>query len=180
MGETPAVQEGSARRPELITLAVPEDLYEDVIDFIAERRRAERSKDAANGGELATEAKPNAVDDPAASAIKQSADGLNADWDKDSLRGLLEQANEKLVTALIAVARSPQWSMRTDEITQAAGLKPGRSWGGFISRAQTSSRHRWGRDLPLEWRDWDLGRNQYALRAEDAVVIQQWAEEHSR
>jgi hypothetical protein len=174
MEDTPAPHETATSRPALVQLSVPEDLYEDVIEFIAERRRARRSR---NPADLPAIDASTTVAPRSESTAEPSHE---PPWDTESLRGLLDQANDKVVTALVAVARAQDRLLSTDDITSAAGLQPGRAWGGFLSRAHASARHRWGRTLPLIYFDSPDGRNRYTMKKSDARVIDQWADENGR
>jgi hypothetical protein len=172
MEDVPAPHETATSRPALVQLSVPEDLYEDVIEFIADRRRLRRSR---NPADLAAMDALATIAPRSESAPEPSHEPA---WDAESLRGLLDQANDKVVRALVAVARARDRLLSTDDITGAAGLQPGRAWGGFLSRAHASARHRWGRTLPLIYVDSPDGRNRYRMDESDARVIEQWADEN--
>jgi hypothetical protein len=137
-----------------VQVPVPEELYDEVIQLIADHRRRTQQ------------------------AHHNSAE-QDADWDEDSLLELLDQANPKLVEMLVAIAQSPSLRLSTDEITEAADLQPGRPFGGFLSRQQAMSRSRWARDLPMWWVEATNGRNIYEMAPEDASFVRQWEEENA-
>jgi hypothetical protein len=119
--------------------------------------------------------------DAGAPADEEDRDGT---WDRASLTGFLGTANPRFVRALVAVAGSPERKLSTQAITEAAGLTAGRSWGGFLSRARISisARHRWGRNPPLKWDQWDAVHGQYiyTIDPDDARIIVDWANERAR
>jgi hypothetical protein len=170
----------SAKRPRLRELSVPEDLYEEVIDFIADRRRAQRLQ-----GEPGTTG-PGAADDagaPGAGDYDEEIEG--PPWDPTSLAELLNQANPKLVRALVALARSRDHQLSTEKLIAAANegqedpetwLQAGRAWGGFLSRSQTSSRRRFGRKLPMRWVRFS-SQNYYRMSPHEATSVREWADQ---
>jgi hypothetical protein len=166
----------------MLPLYVAEDLYEDVNEFIAARRKALQTESDSGPGVPPTPATTAGPTSAGEDGGKED-DNAEAGWDAERLRALLNhpRTNQRLVRALVAVARSDGHQLRADDIARAAGLMPGRSWGGFISRAQTSCKRRFGgRGLPIRGAGWDGIRNTYRLEPEDAVVIREWADEHGR
>jgi hypothetical protein len=140
-----------------IQVPVPEDLVEDVYAFLTERRRRG-----------AVVAEP--VDDPAAPDLDESKD--EPQWDGPALRDFLGRANSQLCDLLVFLAKHAPEPIGADEALVAVGLTPGRSAGGFLSRAARSSRHHFGRNLPLQ-KDWNAerGRYDYYVTSENARVI---------
>lgn len=157
----------------MIPLHVPADLYEEVLHFISDRRREKRAPPALNSPAPATLDRLDVV--------VPSPEPEPLEWDSSSLLEFLDQANAKLKLALVAVAEADDLTLATAEIADASGVPTGRGWGGFLSRAQASCRHRFGRNLPLKWkgRDQETGSNVYFLDERDAAVILIWATQQS-
>ena len=150
-----------AAAPRLVPLSVPEELYEDVIEFIAARLRAKRKG--------TTRSAPRARKDKVAKSEHEI-------WKTKQLVDLLE-SNDNLRDALIAIARNGE--MRADELAEAAGVEPGRAWGGFMSRAVTRAKRAYGRrELPMYPDSWDDHQYIYKIHEADANVIREWATKH--
>jgi hypothetical protein len=152
-----------------VQVAVPEDLVEAVYAFITEHRRLVRTLVAeAPPTEPADEdeARDPADDDGAGAVEEESA------WDEQSLRGFLDIANPKLTALLVYLAERAPDAVPADEAVAAAGLIPGRSVGGFLSRARASSTTRFGYELPIE-KDWNYerGRSIYWVTEDNARII---------
>jgi hypothetical protein len=164
----------SSWEPGMIALQVPVDLYEEVLHFISDRRRDQQASKAAG-------APPPASPNPIHNGVPTRR-AATEDWDTVSLLDFLDQANAKLKLVLVAVAEADDLTLSTAEIADAAGVPTGRGWGGFLSRAQASSRHRFGRDLPLQWKEWNLktGSNVYFLEKHHAEVILTWSNQQLR
>lgn len=147
-----------------VQVPVPEDLVEEVYAFLADRR----ATNARRGAGLAISAP-----DP-----EQEAAADDDTWDEQSLGDLLDSCNVKLRALLVLLAKrrvaegGNRALVGAEEALNAVGLTPGRSAGGFLSRATRSSKHQFGKALPLQ-RDWDHdeGRWQYEVSKKDAVVI---------
>lgn len=138
-----------------VQVAVPEDLVEAVYAFITEHRRQVRS--------LVAEAPPTEPaddDEPRDPADDDGAGEEESEWDEQSLRGFLDIANPKLTALLVYLAERAPNAVPADEAVAAAGLIPGRSVGGFLSRARASSTTRFGYELPIE-KDWNYERGRY-------------------
>lgn len=143
--------------PRYVQVPIPEDLVEDVYAFVTERRR----QGASDGG-------PDDAGQPDENS--QSA----AEWDEQSLRAFLDQANPKLRKLLVYLSEPERRGRHVParEAVAAADLTPGRSAGGFLSRAKASSLSRFGRELPLHG-EWNAAesRNDYWVNEDDAAVI---------
>lgn len=112
------------QNPAFVQVPVPADLVEDVYALIT-ARRAGKQGDAASA-----EAEPT--------------------WDEKRLRQLAGHSNEQLQKVLTYVAEhSPEWVPARDAMA-AAGREMGKGAGGFFSRLNRSSQHRYGLPLPIE------------------------------
>jgi hypothetical protein len=141
--------------PRFVQVPIPEDLVEDVFAFVTARRR-----------ELAG-ARPSAT---AVAPALRAADA--GEWGADSLRAFLDRANPQLRTLLVHLAERAPDRVPAEQAMVAAGLKPGRSAGGFLSRANRSARYHFGLDVPLDgaWNP-ERGRNDYWVSEDNARVI---------
>jgi hypothetical protein len=150
------------------------------MEFITRRRLEQRS--------TAAVIRPSAEDSSGETAAQPAAANERASdgdrWDEENLRRLLDapNTNAKLIRALVALAQNPEHRLSTAELVAAANrgadrpMAPGRAWGGFLARAQTSSWNHFGLSLPLERHSWD-GQWTYSMDPEEAEAVCRWAEE---
>jgi hypothetical protein len=147
-----------------VQLSVPEEIYDEVIEFIVDRLRAQRRRASRTSR-----------------AVKAGSSGGAEDevWEDDDLRRLMEIANDRLRKALVAIARSPDFKLSTEDLAGAAEINPGRAWGGLMSRANATLRSHFQHktELPMYgW--WDGDQCLYQINEGDAAVISNWADEH--
>lgn len=176
--------------PRFVSVAVPEHLVEDVYAFISERRRPANVRrqstiDNADGGSPPPHEPSNdsARDASSRAASAEEESGRTA-WDAGDLAELYQTANPKLRKMLKyladhALADLEPAEVPAEEVLGASDITPGRSAGGFLSRARRSAESNFDyAQLPFHQR-WDpeAGRYRYWLSKRDAEVIRDSARE---
>jgi hypothetical protein len=163
--KTKAEEPGTSHRG-FIQISVPEEIYGDVVEFIAERLRAQRKRVTRK-------------------SAAGSTDSSREIWEESDLHALMDRANPKLRKALVAIARSPDLELHTKDLAEAAGLtkdpigRVGRAWGGLMSRATVMATNNWNMtELPMYPHVWDGHQWRYKIEKEDAAVIRKWDDGH--